>query len=256
MNMIRTICVTGMIAVLATTAQGKHPYDSVCRVEAGGSGVLIYANETQGLVVTNAHVMPDKAETVCYWPAVNAKRKALVVGYHPEVDLCFMVVDNPPVAKVKMGLRDSHVIFTGFPHYDRAHLHWQYGNFDHETLVQTFWINKPVPGMSGGGVFDRKDGDLCGITEAHDDKYGVGVSDLALNMTAGPYEEPETWVPNGEHVKDYEPGDWVYAVPSKRVITKRYVPAKAPHWEEVKDEDAAPTEPDGIEYRLRRITIR
>ena len=244
-----------VVLLLVSPAEGKHPYDSVCRVEAGGSGVLVYANETHGLVVTNAHVMPDKTETVCYWPAVKAKRKAMVVGYHDEVDLCFMVIENPPVPLVKMGIRESHVIFTGFPHYDRAHLHWQYGNFVRETMVQVYFQNQPVPGMSGGAIFCRVDGDLCGITEAQSpDGLGVGVSGLALMMTAMQYEDAETWVPDGSHVEGYEPGDWVYAKPDKRRITKRYVPAKAPHWKVVEDEDASADEPDAVEYRLRRIT--
>lgn len=246
-----------IVLLLVSPALGKHPYDSVCRVEAGGSGVMVYVEGDKGLVVTNAHVMPDKTETVCYWPAAKAKRKALVVGYHEEVDLCFMVVERPPVVAVKMGIRDSHVIFTGFPWYDRNNLHWQYGNFKSENMVQVFFENQPVPGMSGGAIFDRKDGDLCGITEAQKDGskiIGVGVCDLALMLTANQYREAETWVPNSEHVKDYEPSDWVYAKPDKRRMTKRYVPSKAPHWKEVRDEDVDPAEPNGVEYRLRRIT--
>ena len=239
------------ILLLTSVAHGKHPYDSVCRVEAGGSGVMLFVEGGKGLVVTNAHVMPNKAETECYWPAVKARRKALVVGYHGNVDLCFMVVDDPPVPFVKTGIRDSHVIFTGFPHYDREHLHWQYGNFKRETLVQTYWENKPVPGMSGGAVFDRKDGDLCGITEAADDpNVGVGISDLALFMTSLQYKDPKTWVPDGSHVASYEPGEWTYAKPSKYVRTKVYRPERAPHWEVKPEPKPAP------DYQLLELSRR
>lgn len=249
-----TLTLFAVLFLLTTTATGEYPYDSVCRVEAGGSGVLIYVADGKGLVVTNAHVMPNKSETVCYWPAAKAKRKALVVGYHPEVDLCFMVIDKPPVAAAEIGIRDSHVVFTGFPHYDRNNLHWQYGNVVNEDTVKVFFQNQPVPGMSGGAIFDRKDGDLCGITEGQkggSKTIGVGITDTALAFAANPYRDVETWVPDGSHVEDYEPDDWVYAKPDKRRITRKYND-KAPHWETTDEDDS--TVPAGIEYRLQRVS--
>ena len=245
------------LAVCPLAANAAMPYDAVCRVEAGGSGVLIYVAEGKGLVVTNAHVMPDKTWTMVYWPTNKTKRKAQVVAYHPEVDLCYMVIEKPTLAPAKMGIRDSHVVFTGFPWYDRDNLHWQYGNVTKETMTQVHFQNQPVPGMSGGAIFDRKDGDLCGITEAQKDGskvIGLGVSDVALLLTAADYEDPTTWVPDGSHVEGYEPGDWVYAKPDKRRITRKYT-NKAPHWKE-KDEEPNPdavAEPEPtIEYQLWR----
>lgn len=219
-------------------AYAVMPYDAVARLSPpdvtwGGSCVLIRVGDDKGLIVTNAHVASGRDDWVAHWPA--GSRKAKVVKYLPDSDLCFLVVNDPPVQPVRLGIRDSHVVFTGYPHYEREHLHWQYGNVVKDDLMHTQWRNMPVPGMSGGGVFDRKDGDLCGLVKADKNGHGWGVSDVTLILMAADYEKPETWIPNGkECVADKR--EWSLAKPVKVVITKEVSDEDPPTWEGYDDE--------------------
>jgi len=192
---------------------------------------MIMRRGNQGLIVSCGHVCGESDTFEAYWPSVNEKRVAKTVGVHHKEDLAFLVVDDPPVAPVKLGLRDSHIIFAGFPAYDRVGLHWQYGNVLNDVGYTCQWRNTVVPGMSGGAVFDRADGDLCGIVKAMNGAYGFGVSDLALLITADKYTKEE-WIVDSSHVKenlDFGPGaEW----PEGVVVTKDYEEEEAPEFDE------------------------
>lgn len=220
--------------LITNVAQAAMPYDAVARLSPpdatwGGSCVLIAVEDGKGLIVTNAHVTCGRDDWEAHWH--NGCRKAKVIGYFPDVDLSFLVVNDPPVPAVEVGVRDSHIVFAGYPHYERTKLHWQYGNVVAEDFYATKWRNMPVPGMSGGAVFDRADGDLCGLIRAAHEGYGYGVSDLVLIVMASKYEKPSTWVPDGKAcVEDKK--DWKYAKPSKVVITKDVEDEEPPTWED------------------------
>ena len=221
-----------IVLVLAASAHADMPYDAVGKVVLPGGGhgscVLIYTSDDKALVVTNAHVIAFHAESTVV--LARCKYAAKTVAYEPTVDLAFLVINKPPIKPVNLGPRDTHVVFTGYPHYDCCDLHWQYGNIVKEDLKRSTWRNGPVPGMSGGAVFDRKDGDLCGIVSWTDGKYGGGVADEPLLLYAAKYKDPESWVPDASYIEGVEEGDWEYAKQRRRVVTKEYKTTKAPHW--------------------------
>ena len=232
--MIKRLFLVVALAACPLVANAAMPYDAVGRLSPpgktwGGSCVLIYAKDGKGLIVTNAHVTCGRSDWVATWH--NGSRKAKVVAYLKDVDLSFLVVEDPPVPAAHLGMRDSHIVFAGYPHYERTKLHWQYGNVESEGLTRTRWVNKPVPGMSGGAVFDRKDGDLCGIVEASKDNYGIGISDVTLIVFASKYEDPKTWVEDSAAclADKLEPGS--LAKPSKTVVTKDADDVPPPVWE-------------------------
>lgn len=221
-----------LIILIPLVANGAMPYDAICRIDSqtgGGSGVLIQIRDGKGLIVTNAHVVSKSAEGQATWN--KQTRIFKVIKYIPDVDLAFLVVDDPPTKAATIGMRDTHIVFSGYPHYDRGRLHYQYGNFIEEDLVVCIWFNKPVPGMSGGAVFDRKDGDLCGIIKASipgNPHKGVGVSDISLIIYAWRMEKEE-WKPDSSYLVDDEE-EWNFAKPSRQWMTKIY-DERAPHWE-------------------------
>lgn len=231
------------LAVSPLAAKAAHPYDAVARVSPpgkmwGGSGVLIYKADGKGIVVTNAHVTAGGDTYDIVW--AKQKRSATVVGFYPEYDLAYLIVEDPPVEPVKIGWRDTHIVFAGYPHYERDKLHWQYGNYIGEDFPCTRWQNAPVPGMSGGAVFDRKDGELCGIVRAEDGSVGIGVCDMVLIVISHGYEDPAGWVANDEEAKesrDYELAPGSLAKPKKRIVTKDIEDEEPPTWEETDEEN-------------------
>lgn len=230
--MVRFILMVAL-AACPLAANAAHPYDAVARLSPpdatwGGSCVLIAVEDGKGLIVTNAHVTCGRDDWEAHWH--NGCRKAKVIGYFPDVDLSFLVVDDPPVDAVEVGVRDSHIVFAGYPHYERTKLHWQYGNVEAEGLFVTRWKNMPVPGMSGGAVFDRKDGDLCGIVRAGSDGTGWGVSDLTLVVYANKFANVEDWVPDAKACLA-DKREWKLAKPSKVVVTKDIEDEDPPVWE-------------------------
>lgn len=221
-----------MIKCLLLLLVGVAPYDAVGKLtppdkDHGGSCVLVFVEGPRGLVVSNAHVCAESDTFDAHFGC--EKRVAKTVAFYQEADLCFLVIDRPSVKPARLGVRDGNLVFTGYPHYDRCHLHWQHGLFLDETSALMMWKNMPVPGMSGGAVFDAEDGDLCGIVRAGDEGIGYGISDLMLMQCAGKLRDPETWIPDDSHVKLKT--QWKYAKPSRRVITNVYN-KDAPHWSE------------------------
>lgn len=232
--MVRSLLV---VAFLASTCQAAHPYDSVGRIgppgksiDCGGSCVLVAKRGDEGLVVTSGHVCPRASTFEIYWPAVGETQAAKTVAVLKSPDLAFLVVHNPPVEAARVGLRDGNVVFTGFPAYDRANLHWQSGRVIYETHKELCWENSLVPGMSGGAVFDRVDGDLCGINRARMDEYSFGVPDWTLMTNVIKYKK-KAWTPDDSHVaKKLKYG---ISRPWKGdVVTNKYDPAKAPKLEQ------------------------
>lgn len=226
----RSLLLALVVGLISVAVKGAAPYDAVGRLTPpgktwGGSCVLIYASGDRGLIVSNAHVCDDADTFEAHWG--KETRTAKTVAFYAEEDLCFLVIENPPVKPARLGIRDSNVVFTGYPHYDRDHLHWQKGTFVDENLRYVAWKNEAVPGMSGGAVFDQKDGDLCGIVEASKDGYGFGVASVSLILNAWKHEDPKTWIPDGSHVNMKKP-NWKPAKPSKVIITKVYDEKTAP----------------------------
>lgn len=234
--MVRFILMVAL-AACPLTANAAHPYDAVARVSPpgktwGGSGVLIYKSGDKGIVITNAHVTAGGDTYDIVWG--EETRTGVVVGFYPQYDLAYLIVEDPPVKPAKLGFRDSHVVFAGYPHYERTKLHWQYGNIEVEGFPETKWRNAPVPGMSGGAVFDRKDGDLCGIIRGCKDCYGYGLSDVVVIGVSHKYEDPESWVANEEEAKesrDFELPEGSLAKPTKKVVTKDIEDEDPPVWE-------------------------
>lgn len=211
--------------LLCSVANAAMPYDAVCRVDLGdkghGSGILVAVDNELGLglVVTNAHVVAFDAFPKLVWKSET--QRGWVVTYRPDDDLALVVLRKPNVQPVRVGMRDSEgIIFCGYPHYDKQKLHWQYG---HKVVDQnngrTRWFRPPVPGMSGGGVFDRADGDLCGVVSWCKGEYGGGVDDLTLFMLVRDYRDPTTWVANSDYLKDVKKTDWSYAPKKNKVVT-------------------------------------
>jgi len=210
-----------ILLLLSSTAFAKYPYDSVGRSDAGGSAVLIDAKGSKGLVITNAHVMTTLRSMKVYWPSAKATRVCTPIYVNKDADFALLVCDMPPVQSVKVGfpVRKS-VIATGFPYYERSHLHWQTGNIVLKSKNEILYNNRPVPGMSGGAAFDL-DGKWVGMIKGHDHTNGVLVSTTgALGYALIKYRELETWIPNYDHVED--PRDWEYAKQDGKRRTIRY----------------------------------
>lgn len=217
-----------LIFLFAGSAFGKYPYDSVARVSTGGSGTLVAVHEDKGLFITNAHVMSSKAEATLYWPAVMQSRKAYTVHVSDHFDIALLVVERPPVKPVPIYRRTSEAyVATGFPYYDRPFLHWQQGKITRDAGSVFIVSRLPVPGMSGGGVFDEH-GHLIAMVKGHNDDYGVLVDTSAIYSMVQRYKDPATWVKDGSHVKTHHKGKWNYAKQDGKVRTKKYDEETAP----------------------------
>lgn len=215
-----------LLLLFTSPVFAAYPYDAVGRVEAGGSGTMVYVEGNQGLVITNWHVVPTISETEVYWPAVNARRKCKTIWADKNLDLALLVCNNPPVkAAPHRAPVGNFFVSAGFPYYQRANLHWQasLGLKLKENVL--FLTAQPVPGMSGGAAFDCG-GYLVGVVEAHNETDGIVISGHAFVNSLAKFKDPKTWIPNADHVED--PRDIDYAPQDGEIRTIRYNVKTAP----------------------------
>ncbi len=171
LSLLLTLCAV-------SPALAEYPYDAACLVTVhrggvrganGGSGTLIAANKTHGLVLTVKHVAERKGlKAACRWGDVTVRGEVLDV--HPDADVALLIVDVPKGVRpvpVALPTKDTGpFVMAGYPGYDRNTLRFQVGQFkslDEDTLTITC---RPEQGMSGGPTYDRY-GRVVGTVSAY-----------------------------------------------------------------------------------------
>ena len=214
-----------IFALICSPALAAHPYDSVARLSAGGSGTLVLARNGQGLVITNAHVVATVAETQVYWPAVEQTRTGKTVYVNYDLDLALLLVENPPVPVVKTSFpKKPSIVAAGYPYYDRQHLHWQSGMIHRHLMALSEVSARPVAGMSGGAVFSL-DGRMVGVVKSENPEYGYMISRHVLNTVVQGHLHKK-WTPDSSHLQ--EPQDYKFSKQNKHIRTLRYDERTAP----------------------------
>lgn len=150
-----------------------------------GSGVYI----GHGLILTAAHVVNGKSEMTVV-DSLGHKQQATVLRSDKTTDVALLHIDDAPMATSHLNCAirteiGDEVMAIGNPlelHFVRVWGRVSTGVAAHYPWKQSLIVNMvSVPGMSGGGVFDKA-GNLIGIT--------VGVATLRQTDFALGYVVP------------------------------------------------------------------
>ena len=211
---------------------GYAPYEER-EVQGGGSGIIISKNDTELLMVTNAHVV-EGADTLSVTFIDNQTYEGKVKGYDEEADVAIVAVKLDDIsddtlneiALAKIGSSDAlqvgeqvavmgnamgygQSVTTGIVsaknrHYDDKMFDYE-GNLEDEgiDLIQTdAAIN---PGNSGGAIVNM-DGEVVGIasskladTVVEGMCYAIAISDVTEELEGLMNEETRDQLGDDEH---------------------------------------------------------
>lgn len=150
---------------VALHPDGSSASDIAKRV---GSGVFVGPAD-KGLILTNEHVVGGVTE-VTVNTAYGAKYTAQVIDFNPRLDLAVLkVVDAPigttfPAASFSEPFLDPGAKAVAIGHHGALRgLVASPGRYERSNFgLDAFAIDSSMPGMSGGGIFDRQ-GNLVAI---------------------------------------------------------------------------------------------
>lgn len=167
---------------VALRPEGPQSFDMAKHV---GSGVFVGPAE-QGLILTNDHVVRGVAEMTVS-TAHGAKYTAQVIDSNPRLDLAVLkVIDAPvgtsfPAATIREASLQPGSKAVGVGHHGALRgLLASPGRYESNSSgFDAFAIDSSMPGLSGGGIFDR-DGKLVAIASRgahsllHQDRSLIG----------------------------------------------------------------------------------
>lgn len=181
----------GLLALLLVGCAQQPPYDAVCAIAmgdgTGGSGTLVGVSGDAALVLTCRHVASNDDEAELTWRSGFVSKGFVLevlapAGLYPiRNDLALIVCDRPPgIDPVRMAKFDpQNAPFTSIG-FRRKHLYISNAQSGHEVdkAPGLLKFSAPaVPGMSGGGTFDRN-GNLVGVCVGGDFDFDSRTNNL------------------------------------------------------------------------------
>lgn len=188
-----------LVQMLATSAQLFVEREG--GVRRAGSGVILSTNLPQGraAVLTTAHLLEPPVEQSAYVVA-GAKKERIpvdIVAIDSTRDLALMTAPLPGVSKVALADRAEladEILIVAFPWgRERTVVNGAVSQIAAQASIEDpLSISGPVGlvdatvsyGMSGGGVFDRRTGQLVGLVR------GYRTAHLSLSSQESPLKLP------------------------------------------------------------------